>query len=61
MVVSVFGTVCADVAHVGLGITYSVATPVFAIVSTLILVTWYRMEGTLSVHSGASARREFLY
>ena len=40
VMVSVFGTMCADVAHAGLGITYSVSTAVFAIVLALILVTW---------------------
>ena len=50
VMVSVFGTMRADVAHVGLGIAYSVSTSVFVIVL---------IEGTLSIHSIVSARREF--
>ncbi len=61
MMVSVFGTMCADVAHVALGIAYAVSTPVFAIALTLIFLVWYRVEGTLSIHSITTARREMFY
>jgi uncharacterized membrane-anchored protein len=61
VMVSVFGTMCADVAHVGLGIAYSVSTTVFAIVLALIFILWYRVEHTLSIHSITTARRELFY
>lgn len=61
VMVSVFGTMCADVAHVGLGIAYSVSSTVFALVLVAIFVTWYYVEGTLSIHSITTARRESFY
>jgi uncharacterized membrane-anchored protein len=61
VMVSVFGTMCADVAHVGLGIAYSVSTSVFAVALAAIFLVWYRVEGTLSIHSITTVRREFFY
>lgn len=59
--VSVFGTVAADVAHVGLGVPYAVSTVAFAVALALVLWLWHRTEGTLSVHSIDSTRRELFY
>ena len=61
VMVSVFGTMCADVAHVGLGIAYAVSSTVFALVLTAIFLTWYWVEGTLSIHSITTSRRESFY
>lgn len=61
VMVSVFGTMCADVAHVGLGVPYVVSTGVFAVTLAVVFVLWYRLEGTLSIHSITSARRELFY
>ena len=61
VMVSVFGTMCADVAHVGLGIAYTVSTTVFALVLATIFLVWFRVERTLSIHSITSARRELFY
>ena len=61
VMVSVFGTMCADVAHVGLGIAYAVSTIVFAVLLAVIFFTWHRVEGTLSIHSITTARRELFY
>jgi uncharacterized membrane-anchored protein len=61
VMVSVFGTMCADVAHVGLGIAYIVSTTVFAMVLALVFLFWYRVEHTLSIHSITTARRELFY
>jgi uncharacterized membrane-anchored protein len=61
VMVSVFGTMCADVAHVGLGIAYAVSTTVFALALAVIFITWFRVEGTLSIHSITTARRELFY
>jgi len=61
VMVSVFGTMCADVAHVGLGIAYSVSTSVFAVALATIFLVWHRVEGTLSIHSITTARRELFY
>ncbi|CAN5208248.1 membrane protein [soil metagenome] len=59
--VSVFGTMVADVAHIALGIPYVISTIVFALVLTVVFVAWKRTEGTLSIHSITSRRREVFY
>ncbi|HEV3172675.1 MAG TPA: hypothetical protein VGZ32_20180 [Actinocrinis sp.] len=61
VMVSVFGTMCADVLHVGLGIPYAVSTTFFAAALTVVFVVWYRVEGTLSIHSIHTPRRELFY
>ena len=61
VMVSVFGTMCADVAHVGLGIAYSISTTILALGLALIFVLWHRVEGTLSIHSITTTRRELFY
>jgi len=57
--VGVFGTMAADVLHVGLGVPYAVSTALFAV--TLVFVTWQRTEKTLSIHSINTPRREAFY
>jgi len=59
--VGVFGTMAADVLHVGLGIPYVVSTTFYAIVLTAVFVTWQRSELTLSIHSILTRRRELFY
>src|SRR5262249_57003204 len=59
--VGVFGTMAADVLHVGLGVPYLVSTIFYAIVLYLVFRTWYRVEGTLSIHSITTPRRELFY
>ena len=56
--VGVFGTMCADVLHVGLGVPYIASTIFYAVVLAVIFRTWHRTEGTLSIHSIYTARRE---
>jgi len=59
--VSVFGTMAADVAHRVLGVTYLLSTAAFAIVLIAIFVVWFAVEGTLSIHTITSRRRELFY
>jgi uncharacterized membrane-anchored protein len=61
VMVSVFGTMAADVLHVGLGIPYLFSTVFFAVVLAAIFVTWYVIERTLSIHSITTRRRELFY
>jgi uncharacterized membrane-anchored protein len=61
VMVSIFGTMAADVMHVGLGIPYLVSTTFFAVALTIIFVTWYSIEKTLSIHSIYTRRREAFY
>jgi uncharacterized membrane-anchored protein len=61
LAVSVFGTMAADVLHVGLGVPYVASTIGFASVLAVIFVLWYRSEHTLSVHAITTRRRETFY
>lgn len=61
VMVSVFGTMVADILHVGLGIPYLVSTVCFGVALALVLVFWQRSEKTLSIHSITSLRREAFY
>jgi uncharacterized membrane-anchored protein len=51
----------ADVLHVGLGVPYIASTIFYAVVLFLVFRTWYRSEGTLSIHSIHTPRREMFY
>jgi uncharacterized membrane-anchored protein len=59
--VGVFGTMAADVLHVGLGVPYLVSTAFFAVTLAVVFVAWYASEKTLSIHSIFSTRREAFY
>lgn len=59
--VSVFGTMAADVLHVGLGVPYLVSTIFYAAVLAAVFFLWHRTEGTLSIHSIHTPRREMFY
>lgn len=61
VLVSVFGTMAADVAHVQFGIPYQLSTAGFAVVLTAVFVVWHRTERTLSIHSIDTTRREAFY
>jgi uncharacterized membrane-anchored protein len=61
VMVAVFGTMVADVLHIGLGIPYVVSTAFFAISLAGIFVAWYASEKTLSIHSITTGRRELFY
>jgi uncharacterized membrane-anchored protein len=61
MMVAVFGTMAADAIKDGAGIPYSVTTPGFALIVAAVFALWYRSEGTLSIHSIDTRRRECFY
>jgi uncharacterized membrane-anchored protein len=61
VMVSVFGTMAADVLHVGLGVPYTLSTPFFALALAVVLAAWRWTAGTLSIHSVVSGRREVWY
>jgi uncharacterized membrane-anchored protein len=61
MMVAVFGTMAADGIHDGASIAYAITTPLFALITALIFAAWYRSEGTLSIHSINTRRRERFY
>lgn len=61
VMVSVFGTMCADVVHVEFKVPYAVSAVTFGIVLIIVFALWYRVEGTLSIHSITTTRRELFY
>ncbi|MGH2479671.1 MAG: COG4705 family protein, partial [Ktedonobacteraceae bacterium] len=61
VMVAIFGTMAADVAHVVLGIPYVVSSAFFAGSLAIIFVIWYVSEKTLSVHTIYRGRRELFY
>jgi uncharacterized membrane-anchored protein len=61
VMVGVFGTMCADVLHVGFHVPYIASAPLFALVLAGVFLLWQRSEGTLSIHSITTRRRELFY
>lgn len=61
VMVAVFGTMAADVAHVVLHVPYAVSTACFAVALAVIFTLWYRSERTLSIHTIYPGRRELFY
>jgi uncharacterized membrane-anchored protein len=61
MMVAVFGTIVADGIHKGAGVPYAVSTAGFALIVAGVFAVWYRTEGTLSIHSILTSRRELFY
>jgi len=61
MMIAIFGTMTADAIHDGLSIPYPLTTAGFGLITAAIFFTWYRTEGTLSIHSIDTRRRELYY
>jgi uncharacterized membrane-anchored protein len=61
MMVAIFGTMAADGIHDGASIPYAATTPLFALATAVVFLLWYRSEGTLSIHSITTRRRESFY
>jgi len=56
--VAVFGTMAADAVHVVADVPYPVTTAAYAAAVATCLAVWHRVEGTLSIHSITTRRRE---
>ncbi|HEY4020136.1 MAG TPA: hypothetical protein VGM75_15705 [Pseudonocardiaceae bacterium] len=61
VMVGVFGTMAADVLHVGFGVPYFASATFYAVVLVAVYLVWQRTEHTLSIHSIDTARREVFY
>ena len=61
VMVAIFGTMAADVLHVGFGIPYIVSTAFFLVALVAVFSVWYISEKTLSIHSIYTRRRELFY
>ena len=59
--VGVFGTMAADVLHVGFHVPYVASSTLYAVVLAAVFVLWDRTEKTLSIHTIDTPRREAFY
>jgi uncharacterized membrane-anchored protein len=59
--VGVFGTMAADVLHAGFHVPYTASTILYVVVLSAVFISWQRVEGTLSIHSIDTPRREAFY
>ena len=58
--VAVFGTMAADGVHL-IGLPYALTTTFYLLVVGVLFLLWHRSEGTLSMHSITTRRRELFY
>lgn len=61
LLISVAGTLITDNLTNALGVPLPVSTTIFTIALIAVFAAWYRVEGTLSIHSIRSRRREAFY
>ena len=61
MMVAVFGTMAADGLHVALALPYVASSAFYAVAVAVVFTLWHRSEGTLSIHSIITQRRETYY
>ena len=59
--IAVIGTGVSDFLHLDVGIPYGGTTLLWLVVLIAIFAVWYRREGTLSIHSITTQRREAYY
>ncbi len=61
LLISVTGTLITDNLTDVLGVPLPVSTAVFTVALIAVFAAWYRVEGTLSIHSIRTPRREAFY
>ncbi|MGC9221544.1 MAG: hypothetical protein ACP5H2_09385 [Solirubrobacteraceae bacterium] len=59
--IAIAGTGLADFMHLDVHIPYAGTTLLWAVVLAVVFRMWYRSEGTLSIHSITTQRREAFY
>ena len=59
--IAVIGTGVSDFLHLDVGISYAGTTLLWLVILLLVFFVWQRSEGTLSIHSITSQRREAFY
>src|ERR1700721_2119875 len=59
--VGVFGTMAADVLHVGFHVPYTASSTLYAVILAAVFITWQRTEKTFSIHTIDTQRREAFY
>ena len=61
VLVSVVGTLVTDNLTDRFNVSLKVTTPIFMVILALVFTLWYRVEGTMSIHSIRTRRREVFY
>jgi uncharacterized membrane-anchored protein len=61
LMVAVFGTMAADVLHIQFGVPYVASAAGLAVALAVIFTVWQASEGTLSIHSIYTRKREVFY
>jgi uncharacterized membrane-anchored protein len=61
LAIAIFGTGVSDALHLIVGIPYAGNTALWTVILALIFWRWHRSEGTLSIHSITTRRREVYY
>ncbi len=61
VLVSIVGTLITDNLSDNLGISLTISTIVFSIVLAAIFLLWHKIEGSLSIHSIYTVKRELFY
>jgi uncharacterized membrane-anchored protein len=59
--IAIFGTGVADFLHLDIHISYGGTSVIWAVILGVVFWFWHRLEGTLSIHSVHSRRRELFY
>ncbi|HEX7353523.1 MAG TPA: hypothetical protein VF288_01665 [Mycobacteriales bacterium] len=59
--IAIFGTGVSDFLHLDVKIPYAGTSVLWAVVLAGIFLVWHRTEGTLSIHSVTTRRRELFY
>jgi uncharacterized membrane-anchored protein len=59
--IAIFGTGVSDFLHLDVGIPYAGTTILWAVVLIAVFWWWHHSEGTLSIHSITTRRRELFY
>jgi uncharacterized membrane-anchored protein len=59
--VGLFGTMAADVMHVALHVPYVASATFYGVLLAAVFLSWDRVEGTLSIHTVTTTRRELFY
>ncbi|MEE3501492.1 hypothetical protein [Acidiphilium acidophilum] len=61
VMISIFGTMIADVIHIVLGVPYALTTLGFGGTLAIVLILWHLVESSLSIHTICTTRRELFY
>ncbi|MCW2649201.1 MAG: putative rane-anchored protein [Mycobacterium sp.] len=59
--IAAFGTMAADVLHGRLGVPIAMSTLIYGLAVATTFWVWHRAEGSLSIHSITTRRREIFY